>query len=1185
MDPVSQGGRVIADVLERPEQEPGPLIPARASRTLLSHAREGLEARFIARRLARGEAAAVLFIARDQPRLFQLEALVRFFAPNLKILRLPAWDCLPYDRVSPNPELMGERLRVLAALTAHDGRRPLLVLTTANAVLQRLPPAETVRAGHFQVRAGKRVDREGLIAHLERNGYRRQGQVVEAGEYAVRGGLIDVFPTGTETPVRLDFFGPTVESIRSFDALTQRSLGKLDSLELAPMSEAVLTPEAIERFRQGYLQRFGAVTDDPLLETVTSGRGFPGMEHWLPLFYERLVTIFDYLPQACEVAFDHLARDGVLARAALIGEHFEARRQPPVPAASFGSAPYRPLPPDLLYLDEQSFGRALDGRNTFQFSIFAAPPARPGGIDRVLDLYGEPAREFAAERADRSVNLFDAIVRHLRELLAGGSRPVIAVSSEGAAERLKTVLEDHGLDSGFSRVTSWRQAKEGGGVGLAVLPLEHGLALSGVHLLAEQDLLGDRLARTQRKARRSDKFIADVGQLSDGDLVVHAEHGIARFAGLVTLEVGGAPHDCLKLVYQGGDKLFVPVENLEILSRYGHAEEGEGQLDRLGGVGWQQRKAKVKQRIKELADELIKIAAQRQLRKGQVLDLPDGLYDEFAARFPYEETDDQLRAIEAVLEDIGSGRPMDRLICGDVGFGKTEVAIRAAFIAAMAGKQVALLCPTTLLARQHYNVFTSRFAGLPIRVAQLSRFVTGKEADTVRKGLAAGEIDIAVGTHALLGKTVAFKDLGLVIIDEEQHFGVAAKEKMKQLRAEVHVLTLTATPIPRTLSMALGGMKDLSIIATPPVDRLAVRSFVMPSDPVTLREAILREYHRGGQTFYVCPRVADQPKLKEDLAKLVPEVKIAVANGRMPAAELEVVMSEFYDGRTDLLLATNIVESGLDIPRANTLIVHRADLFGLSQLYQLKGRVGRSKVRGYAYFTVPSQRALADTAERRLHVIQSLESLGAGFQLASHDLDIRGAGNLLGDEQSGQIREVGFELYNHMLEEAVAELRQTGAKAEAELGRGDWTPQITIDAAALMPETYIGDLDLRLTLYRRLASLEEPAELDAFAAELVDRFGPMPKETSQLVDIIAIKQLCKRANIAKLDAGPKGVVVAFRENRFARPERLVGWIGSSKGQVRVRPDHRLVMMKETDKPEQRLKAARALALELAQLAV
>ncbi|SNB60821.1 transcription-repair coupling factor [Arboricoccus pini] len=1155
------------------------------TRTLLSASRDGLEARFVVQRLTSGDASTILFIARDQPRLIQLEKLAHFFAPQVQVLNLPAWDCVPYDRISPNGEVMAARLRTLAALLHPADQAPKLILTTANAVLQRLPPAEAVAAGHFTARTGTRVDREDLIRHLERNGYRRAGTVVETGEYAVRGGLLDVFPTGAKAPVRLDFFGSTIESIRRFDPLTQRSAGKEQQLELGAVSEVVLDDAAIERFRTRYLQTFGAVgSSDPLLESVQSGRPFPGMEHWLPLFHDSLATLFDYLPADCELAFDHLAREGVLARATLIGEHYEARRTPEPTGSTFGTVPYRALPPDALYIDEQSFERAARERRSFQFSIFNAPPAIPKGYDEVIDLHGRPARDFATERATRDTNLFDAIVRHLRELLGRKAKPLIAVASNGAAERLQQVLEDHGAE-GLSRAETFAEARRLPGVVIVVLPLDHGvIADDGLHILSEQDLLGDRIARAARKSRRADKFIADLTQLAEGDLVVHAEHGIGRFDGLVTLEIGGAPHDVLKLIYAGNDKLFVPVENLEILSRYGSGEEG-GALDKLGGVGWQQRKAKAKERIRELAGELIKVAAERAMRKGQPIDLAHGIYDEFAARFPFEETEDQLRAIESVLGDMASGHPMDRLVCGDVGFGKTEVAIRAAFVVAMSGRQVAMLAPTTLLARQHFNVFSQRFAGMPIRVAQLSRFVTAKEMDKTKKAMIAGEVDIVVGTHALLSKGVAFKDLGLVIIDEEQHFGVAAKEKLKQLRAEVHVLTMTATPIPRTLHMALGGMKDLSIIATPPVDRLAVRSFVTPTDPVVLRDAILREYHRGGQCFYVCPRVADQTKLRQDLEALVPEIKIAVANGQMAPAVLEAVMNDFYDGKVDLLLATNIVESGLDIPRANTLIVHRADLFGLSQLYQLRGRVGRSKVRGYAYFTVPSERTLADTAEKRLQIIQSLDGLGAGFHLASHDLDIRGAGNLLGDEQSGQIKEVGFELYNQMLEEAVTELRRAAKDAEQSASSAtDWTPQITVDAAALMPESYIGDLDLRLSMYRRLASLQEADELDAFAAELVDRFGKMPIETRQLIEIVGIKQLCRRANVAKLDAGPKGIVATFHENRFPRPDRLVGWIANSKGQMRVRPDHRLVMMRETQSPPERLKAARFLASELAKLA-
>ncbi|HEX8373739.1 MAG TPA: DEAD/DEAH box helicase, partial [Geminicoccaceae bacterium] len=585
-----------------------------------------------------------------------------------------------------------------------------------------------------------------------------------------------------------------------------------------------------------------------------------------------------------------------------------------------GAAPYRPLPPDLLYVDEQSFAQSVEPRTRWQFSTFGVPPARPGGVDAVRDLGGRPARDFAAERADRSVNLFDSVVAHLRELGAAGVRPLIAAYTEGTLERTRQVLADHGFDA-LTKVSSWAEAAKSPTATIAVLPLERGAVAPGIHVLGEHDLLGDRLTSAARKrARRADKFIQDVTALSPGDFVVHAEHGIARFEGLETLQVGGAPHDCLKLLYAGNDRLFVPVESLEILSRYGTADQ-EVVLDRLGGAGWQNRKARVKQRIRELAEELIKLAAERQTRKGAVLELPPGAYDEFAARFPYEETDDQLAAIEAVLEDMGSGRPMDRLVCGDVGFGKTEVAIRAAFVAAMSGKQVALRAPTTLLVRQHYKVFSQRFEGLPVRVAQLSRFVPAKETKEVKADIAAGKVDIVVGTHALLAKDVEFRNLGLVVVDEEQHFGVQHKERLKQLRAEVHVLTMTATPIPRTLHMALGGMRDLSIIATPPVDRLAVRTFVMPADPVVLREAIMREHYRGGQSFYVCPRVADQPRLAQDLAKLVPEVKVGVANGQMAARDLERVMGEFYDRRIDLLLATNIVESGLDVPSANTLVV------------------------------------------------------------------------------------------------------------------------------------------------------------------------------------------------------------------------------------------------------------------------
>jgi len=660
---------------------------------------------------------------------------------------------------------------------------------------------------------------------------------------------------------------------------------------------------------------------------------------------------------------------------------------------------------------------------------------------------------------------------------------------------------------------------------------------------------------------------------------VHADHGIGRFEGLQTITALGAPHDCLLIVYAGGDKLYLPVENIELLSRYGSDETG-AQLDRLGGVAWQTRTARLKKRLREIAGELIKIAALRQLREAPALSPPAGAYDEFVARFAYEPTDDQAASIEAVEMDLGSGKPMDRLICGDVGFGKTEVALRAAFVTAMAGLQVAVVVPTTLLARQHYKTFTERFKGLPVRIGRASRLVGTKELAEVKVGLKDGTIDVVIGTHALLGKAVSFARLGLLVVDEEQHFGVAHKERLKRLREDVHVLTLTATPIPRTLQLALSGVRELSLITTPPVDRLAVRTYISPVDPVVLREALRRERHRGGQSFYVVPRIADLDEVAEFLAAEIPELRVARAHGQLAAGELEDVMTAFYDGQYDVLLSTAIVESGLDIPNTNTLIVHRADMFGLAQLYQLRGRVGRSKTRAYAYLTTPPGQQLTEGAQKRLKVLQSLDTLGAGFSLASHDLDIRGAGNLLGEEQSGHIREVGFELYQSMLEEAISSMKG-GDAGEVE---DRWSPQISLGTAVLIPEGYVADLQVRLGLYRRLSFLEKREDIDAFAAELVDRFGALPSEVHHLLDVVEIKALCRRAAIAQVDAGHKGASIAFRRNTFANPGALVALVQASKGRVKVQPDMKLVYKADWDQPKARLKGVRVLVLELAQMA-
>jgi transcription-repair coupling factor (superfamily II helicase) len=1139
---------------------------------------EGLVLADLARAIAaRADAPAtsLLVVCRDGPRMAALARALGFFAPDIEALEFPAWDCLPYDRVSPHAGFVAQRMTALSRLARIKGRdRPSVLLTTVNAALQRVPARNLVARQSLSVAPGNMLAMAGITQWLELNGFVRASTVREPGDYAVRGGIIDLYAPGMAEPVRLDFFGDTLESIRSFDPESQRTTDQLRAFDLVPVAEFQLTTETIRRFRLGYVEAFGApAPDDLLYQAVTEGRRHPGMEHWLPLFHDRLETIFDYLPGSV-VALEPLAEDAAHERFAQIKDYYEARRQA---LAQRGSGPpYHPLPPERLYLGEAEWRERLEQAQMARLTPFALPEGQGPAIDAGT----RQGRNFAAERAEPGRNVFEAVTAHALALQSDNKRVVVALWSDGARERMRHVLADHGL-ANLSPVASWAEALAlpKPEVALAVLGLESGFETADAAVIGEQDILGDRLVRPRRAARRAENFIAEVTSLAAGDLVVHVDHGIGRFTGLRAIEAAGAPHDCLEIHYAGGDKLFLPVENVELLSRYG-AEETQVDLDRLGGGAWQARKARMKRRIREIANELIKVAAERQLREAPRLTVEHGPYDEFCAGFPYEETEDQQASIDVVVGELASGRPMDRLICGDVGFGKTEVALRAAFIAAMNGKQVAVVVPTTLLARQHTKTFADRFRGFPVQIGQASRLVSSAELARVKKGIADGGIDIVIGTHALLGKSIAFKDLGLLIVDEEQHFGVAHKEKLKQLRAEVHVLTLTATPIPRTLQLALSGVRDLSIIASPPVDRLAVRTFVAPFDPVIVREALLRERYRGGQAFYVCPRIEDLGGVREFLATNVPEMKVAVAHGQMPPTVLDDIMSAFYDGKYDLLLSTTIIESGLDIPTANTLIVHRSDRFGLSQLYQLRGRVGRAKVRAYSLFTLPLEHKITYQAERRLKVLQSLDTLGAGFQLASHDLDIRGAGNLLGEEQSGHIKEVGFELYQQMLEEAVTSLKAGISAPVAD----KWSPSITIGTPVLIPEDYVADLPVRLALYRRLAEIEDEREIEAFGAELADRFGPLPNEVEHLLQIVAIKSLCRRANVEKIEAGPKGAVISLRDNTFANPDGLIAFIREQGSGARVRPDMKVVLFDDWEEPEQRLKGTVAILRRLVGIA-
>jgi len=1120
-------------------------------------------------RAAHGSAAGrrAVVIAADEAAMRALAETAPLFAPEIEVLTFPAWDCLPYDRASPALRVMAERLATLSALqNASD--KPQLVLTTASAATQRVLTPFRVRQLTRRIAEGERIDREVLVGQLNALGYQRADTVAEHGEYAVRGSLVDVYPAGEELALRLDFFGDEIDTLRRFDPADQRSTDKAQAFTLMPASEALLDADTIKRFRSGYREAFGATaTQDPLYQALSEGRRMAGMEHWLPLLEERLETLFDHLGENDLILRDSSADQALEARRESIEDYFQNR----VRAMEAEPGNYRPLEPQALYVAKAEWDGFVAERPIHLASPFPEPESA-----RTIDFGVQVARDFSPERAQQA-NIYEAVAQHVADLRRRGRKVVLASYTRGARERLSGLLEENGLKAQKS-VDNWQEALGSKTQpALLVLPLDHGFTTPDVAVLTEQDMLGDRLVRRRKRRKAADAFLAELAALSPGDLVVHADHGIGRYEGLTQIPVSKVPHDCVALEYARGDKLYVPVENIELLSRYGSESEGGATLDSLGGEAWQRRKARMKERIRAIAGELIKTAAMRATRAGVVAE-PDSSYPQFVDRFPYEETDDQDRAIADVLADLEAGKPMDRLVCGDVGFGKTEVALRAAFVMAMSGRQVALVCPTTLLARQHYKNFVERLQGFPINIGRLSRLVPAAEAKKTKEGLADGTIDIVIGTHALLAKTISFKRLGLVIVDEEQHFGVAHKERLKALKADVHVLTLTATPIPRTLQMAMSGLRDLSVIQTPPVDRLAVRTYVAPWDAVVLREALLREHYRGGQSFFVVPRIADLPNIEEWLREQVPEVKAVTAHGQMSPSQVEERMSAFYDRKYDVLLSTTIVESGLDIPTANTLIVYRSDRFGLAQLYQLRGRVGRAKTRAYAYLTMPADRSITEAAMKRLQVLADLDSLGAGFQLASHDLDIRGAGNLLGDEQSGHIKEVGFELYQSMLEDAILELKAGGiARAE------EFTPQISIDAPILIPEAYVPDLDLRMGLYRRLGDLEDRPAIDEFAAELIDRFGALPEETANLLRIVEVKLNCKAARIAKLDLGPKGAVVTFADGGFPDLAGLLGYIDRLKGAAKLRPDSKLVVSRDWPSAEARLTGALQLSRGLARV--
>ena len=1135
----------------------------------LSGAPDGFDANILSNFITEKQ-KSIIFVARDDKRLDLMRKSLWFFSPNIPILDFPSWDCLPYDRVSPNADVSSARMATLAALSS-GFEAPIVLLTTLNAITQYIPKRTIVSNNSFVAIVGRTTNVKELRAYFSKMGFVQTPTVTEPGDYAIRGGIIDVFPPGESGPVRMDLFGDELESARRFDPVTQRTVENLDRIEFAPVSEVILDDVSINRFRNNYRKEFGSAgLDDPLYEAVSAGRKHQGYEHWAPYFHDGMETIFDHLPNAVIFMDENIERIHT-SRWDGINDQYEARLEA-LNSKNRLETVYKPIKPELFYVSPDDLFDLLNNREQRKFIVLPQPTG-----PNSLDMRARIGRNFAPERQNEELGLFEEFAKHIIEKRKTTS-VIIASMSLGARERLYGLLQDQGL-SGMVNIKTWKDINQAiGSISLAVWHLEHGFEAPGLTIISEQDVLGELIIRKTNKKRRAKDFLTEASSLSVGDLVVHVDHGVGRYRGLETVKAAGAPHDCLLLEYANNDRLYLPVENVELLSRYGHET---GLLDRLGGSAWQAKKAKLKERIREMADKLLRIAAERSLRKSEILEVSPDKWNAFCARFPYVETDDQLNAIEDVVSDMSSGKPMDRLICGDVGFGKTEVALRAAFIAASAGTQAAIIAPTTLLARQHFKSFEERFRGTGIRVKQLSRFVTTSQMKKNREALRDGAVEIIIGTHALLAKDIKFANLGLLIIDEEQKFGVGHKERLKQLRSDIHVLTLTATPIPRTLQLSLSGVRELSVIGTPPIDRLAIRTYVSEFDTVTLREALLREHYRGGQSFFVVPRISDLPEIEAFIEEQVPEINHVVAHGQMPAGELDERMNAFYDGKFGILVATTIVESGLDIPTANTIIIHRADMFGLSQLYQIRGRVGRSKTRAYAYLTTKPRQKLTHAAIKRLRVLGSLDSLGAGFMLASQDLDIRGAGNILGEEQSGNVREVGYELYQEMLEDAIAKIKS--GQMEGLTDEGSWSPQINLGVPVLIPETYVQDLDVRLGLYRRLSALAKKIELEAFAAELIDRFGKLPAEVDMLLRVVRIKGMCRAAGIAKLDSGPKGAVIQFYQDKFISPSDLAQYLLDSRGTAKIK-DNKLIVLRDWTNDDKKVKGAYIIARELAVMA-
>lgn len=1113
----------------------------------------------------------LLLVTADAPSAYRFEHELRFFAPEYRgdIQVLPDWETLPYDNFSPHQDIISDRIRVLARLpqTPHG-----ILIVAANTLLHRVAPPAYVAGHSLVLKKGQHHRLEDLRAQLDTAGYRHVHQVMEHGEYSLRGSILDVFPMGTNEPLRIDFFDDEIDSIRAFDVDTQLSSAPMDAISLLPAREFPTTPAGVELFRRQFRSQFEALTaKESVYQQVSQGLMPAGIEYYLPLFFEGVATLFDYLPKDTLLLTYGDIQQQVKKLWLDLSFRYEDRRwdrQKPI------------LPPHELYLKEDEV-----------FSAFKQyPRIRLGAIDGQrspgpVDFKTRPLPDITVDA--RQKDPLAALREHAHKAQQKGQRIVFCVESAGRRESLLQLLGKAAIHpvevANFTEALSSEAPQT-----ILISPIEHSFYadlddLPGLWVITETELLGNRAPQRRSQDKRSaanvDALVKNLAELSIGQLVVHIDHGIGRYQGLTTLEAGGLETEFLTLEYDGNTKLFVPVASLHLISRYSGGDQEKVALSKLGNDSWEKARRKAAEKVRDVAAELLEIYAQREAKPGYAFSISEEDQLRFAAGFPFTETDDQQDAIAAVLNDMQAPRAMDRLVCGDVGFGKTEVAMRAAFTAVNDGKQVAVLVPTTLLAQQHFDNFRDRFADWPVRIELLSRFRTGKQTTQTLADLQHGKVDIVIGTHKLLQNDIVFHDLGLLIVDEEHRFGVRQKEQIKRLRADVDILTLTATPIPRTLNMAMNNIRDLSIIATPPARRLAVKTFVREFDKATVREAVLREILRGGQVYFLHNNVETIEKTARELGELIPEARIQTAHGQMGERELERIMADFYHQRFNVLVCTTIIETGIDVPSANTIIIDRADHLGLAQLHQLRGRVGRSHHQAYAYLLTPHPKRMTKDAVKRLEAISQLEDLGAGFVLATHDLEIRGAGELLGDVQSGQIETIGFSLYMDMLDQAVQALRDGREPSLDQLLKH--RTEIELRIPALLPDTYIHDINTRLSMYKRIAGAESSEALEQIQIELIDRFGLLPEPAKNLIRMSEIRLLADPLGIRKIELGPQGGYIDFAEKTPVEPATIIRLIQQEPSTFGMEGAQRLKIRKATEHTQERIKLVQSLLTEFA----